>query len=293
MNFPPSAGTRPERPALNVAKATSRGTPAVPTSPLALEVRPGLVLGWGESTGRAPAADVVRLVYELQPGRMRLERFPPAPETTADAISRGFHAFIAITPATLDELLSGDGSAGAAQLRACAAERAVSFAHPLTPRARLALDSIRCCPFAGVCRVMALTARCHDLLVEFLTAWSATLQPRPTATVGPDDRVRLAAEILVRDLGAPPSLGELAAQVGLSETTLKRSFPQVHGTTVFGYVRARRMDEARRLLASGAATVLEAATLVGYSNPSNFAAAFRRQFGINPKTFQLRARGTR
>jgi AraC-like DNA-binding protein len=36
--------------------------------------------------------------------------------------------------------------------------------------------------------------------------------------------------------------------------------------------------------------VLEAATLVGYSNPSNFAAAFRLQFGVNPKTFQLAAR---
>lgn len=290
MNFSPSAGTWPERPAPGTAKATPRGTPAVPTSPLALEVRPGLVLGWGEPVGLATDATVVRLIYELQPGRMRLERFPPAPEATADTLNRGFHAFIAITPATLDELLSGDGSAGAAQLRACAAGRAVSFAHPLTPRARLALESIRCCPFSGVCRAMALTARCHDLLVEFLTAWTATLRPAPTTTVGPDDRVRLAAEILVRDLGAPPSLAELAAQVGLSETTLKRSFPQVHGTTVFGYVRARRMDEARRLLASGAATVLEAATLVGYSNPSNFAAAFRRQFGVNPKTFQLRAR---
>lgn len=292
MNFPPSAGTWPERPAPGTPRAAPRGTPVVPVAPLALEIRPGLVLGWGETAGLATDDAMVRLIYELQPGRMRLERFPSAPEATAATISRGFHASIAITPVTLDELLSGDGSAGAAQLRACAAGRAVSFVHPLTPRARLALESIRCCPFSGVCRAMALTARCHDLLVEFLTAWTAALQPAPTATVGPDDRVRLAAEILVRDLGAPPSLAELAAQVGLSETTLKRSFPQVHGTTVFGYVRARRMDEARRLLASGAATVLEAATLVGYSNPSNFAAAFRRQFGVNPKTYQLRARRT-
>lgn len=187
-------------------------------------------------------------------------------------------------------MFSGDSTAGADALRRFAAGEPETFEHPLTPRARLALESIRCCPFAGACRDMALTARCHDLLVEFLTAWTAALRPAPARTVGPDDRVRLAAEILERNLEAPPSLADLAAQVGLSETTLKRSFPQVHGTTVFGYIRARRMDEARRLLESGAATVLEASTHVGYSNPSNFAAAFRTQFGVNPKTFQLRAR---
>jgi AraC-like DNA-binding protein len=64
----------------------------------------------------------------------------------------------------------------------------------------------------------------------------------------------------------------------------------VFGTTVFGYLRARRMERARALLEAGKATVLEAAALVGYSNPSNFAAAFRREFGVNPKAFQLTAR---
>lgn len=201
-----------------------------------------------------------------------------------------FWAAVSMTPDAIEATLGRDPSAGAAALRRFAAGGGAPFEHPLTPRARLALDSIRCCPFTGACRDMALTARCHDLLVEFLTTWTTALETIPLPGVGPEDRVRLAAEILERDLEAPPCLAELAAQVGLSETTLKRSFPRVHGTTVFGYVRARRMEEARRLLESGAATVLEASAHVGYSNPSNFAAAFRRQFGVNPKTFQLSRR---
>ena len=115
------------------------------------------------------------------------------------------------------------------------------------------------------------------------------LQPA-APTVGPGDRLRLAAEILERDLEHPPSLERLAAEVGLSETTLKRGFRREFQTSVFGYVRTRRMDKARRLIETGAATVLEAATLVGYTNPSHFAAAFRQQFGVNPKAFQLGAR---
>lgn len=262
-----------------------------PTPPDRLEVRPGLVLRWGEGVlFDAFPAEAGGLVFQLspEPGRMSLRRARSGCGCATSAL--GFGVIVQLDGDAAEELLANDASVGAARLRAFAVGKPAEFEHPLTPRARLALDSIRCCPFAGACRDMALTARCHDLLVEFLTAWTAALQPAPAPTVGPDDRVRLAAEILERDLGAPPSLADLAAQVGLSETTLKRSFPQVHGTTVFGYIRARRMEEARRLLESGAATVLEAAAHVGYSNPSNFAAAFRAQFGLNPKTFQLRAR---
>ena len=91
-------------------------------------------------------------------------------------------------------------------------------------------------------------------------------------------------------LESPPTVEALARQVGLSETTLKRGFHQVFNTTVFGYLRGRRMERAREALQSGEATVLESAALVGYSNPSNFASAFRRQFGVNPKQFQRAVR---
>ncbi len=273
---------------------TNSGAPVLsgPTrpaeTPLAQTVRPGLILcGGTRALVLTPPPDAVAcLVYDLDAEKMSLHRAPPS-----DGAAPGFRAAIFLSLVAVEELFANDSSAGAAHLRRFAAGEGGGFSHPLTPRARLALESLRHCPFVGACRAMALTARCHDLLVELLVAWTESLQPAP-AGIGPADRVRLAAEILERDFEHPPSLAELATRVGLSETTLKRGFRQVFATTVFGYVRNRRMEEAGRLLESGAATVLEAATLVGYSNPSNFAAAFRQRFGVNPKTFQLRARQT-
>lgn len=212
---------------------------------------------------------------------MSLQREVPPTGTGTD-----FRAAIFLTIEAVDELLAGDRSSGAEHLRQVIAVAEPGVVCALTARARLALESIRRCPFAGACRAMALNARSHDLLVEFLTACSEHLQA-PSAGIGPGGRVRLAAEILQRHLENPPSLAALAVEVGLSETTLKRGFHRVFGTTVFGYVRQQRMAKARHLLELGAATVIEAATLVGYSNPSNFATAFRRQFGLNPKAFQL------
>ena len=42
------------------------------------------------------------------------------------------------------------------------------------------------------------------------------------------------------------------------------------------------MEVAKRLLREPHCTVAEVANQVGYANPSQFAAAFNRQFGITP-----------
>jgi AraC-like DNA-binding protein len=253
-----------------------------PQAPLcSQEIKPGLTLHWNHGPAPSLPAPAACLVFRLSTdgGWMRFVHEFPAPECAG--VSADFHVVISFTPEALAELLPDPAAVAHASVEA----------HPLTSAARLALESIRRCPFAGACRCMALSARCHDLLVEFLSALSSQPPTPPSPSLASvTDRIRTAAEILHRNLEHPPSVADLASQAGLSETTLKRGFSQVFGTTVYGYVRSRRMEHAHRLLESGAATVLEAATLVGYSNPSNFAAAFRRQFGLNPKTFQLSVR---
>ncbi|MGP1387536.1 MAG: helix-turn-helix transcriptional regulator [Thainema sp.] len=63
------------------------------------------------------------------------------------------------------------------------------------------------------------------------------------------------------------------------------------GTTVFGYLRDYRMQQAQRLLRSPHATVAQVAAQVGYRNPEAFSTAFRRKFSVSPKAYQLRQCG--
>lgn len=162
---------------------------------------------------------------------------------------------------------------------------------PLTPNARFNAESLRRCPFAGSCRELSLTARGLDLLAELLAALaqSCTSIEAPAHLPLEDTlaQVRQAGELLEESLDEPPTIAELAQRVRLSESTLKRGFRQVYGTSPFAHLRSLRMGRARDLLSSGKASVLEAAAYVGYSNPSHFATAFRRAFGVNPKTFQM------
>ena len=46
------------------------------------------------------------------------------------------------------------------------------------------------------------------------------------------------------------------------------------------------MHHAQRQLADGKLSVLHVAADLGYSNASHFAAAFRKQFGVNPSAFK-------
>jgi AraC-like DNA-binding protein len=267
-------------------------------------IQPGLSLQWGTCPAAAgvagswPEATAARLTFVitddiarthdrmfLNGGRASALDLPPAAHGA-------FQVTLGLSSDVLRNLFTDERTPGARRLRAFAAndgEAGLNF--PLTAAARLAVESIRRCPFAGACRTMALAARGIDLIVEFLTALSADDVPRPPAlTRGTGDQICVAAELLAQQLENPPTLAALARHVGLSETTLKRGFHHAFDTTVFGYLRLRRMERAHALLLSGEATVLEAAAFVGYSNPSNFAAAFRRHFGINPKEFQLTVR---
>lgn len=134
------------------------------------------------------------------------------------------------------------------------------------------------------------------LLVEAKTLeWLATLldQPvfSPCRAIVPQRDAReeaaltSAARILDTRCEEDHSIAQLSREVHLNEFKLKRGFRQRFNTTVFGYLRQRRMERARELLQSKDASVIEVANAVGYSNPSHFARAFKEAYGVNPSDF--------
>lgn len=84
-------------------------------------------------------------------------------------------------------------------------------------------------------------------------------------------------------LGASPSLEQLAADFGMSVSSLNRHFKTVFGTTVIAYLSEHRMTAAKRALEAEGASVAEAAYIAGFSTPENFSTAFRHRYSISPK----------
>ncbi|AMJ65668.1 hypothetical protein AXW84_09680 [Hymenobacter sp. PAMC 26628] len=81
----------------------------------------------------------------------------------------------------------------------------------------------------------------------------------------------------------------LAGTLALSRTQLHRKLKALTGQAPGDFIRLVRLTRAHALLASGAATVAEAAYQVGYGNPANFSTSFSRHFGYAPSEARRRA----
>lgn len=127
-----------------------------------------------------------------------------------------------------------------------------------------------------------------------LARWLAPLPSAPAAggTMGRDDRRALArvVDLLVSDLCYPPSLDRLAELAGMSHVRLNRCFRNAYGKTVFAWLRDYRLEQARRHLLEGEASVTEIAFLCGFSSSSHLAAAFRERYGYCPAELRRQRR---
>lgn len=151
------------------------------------------------------------------------------------------------------------------------------------------LQQILTCPYQGAFRQMFLEGKSLELLTLQLSRWAKDEQQATRSKCWkPQDLEKLdrAKEILRQSIEYPPSLIDLAQQVGLNDCKLKQGFRQLLGTTVFGYLRACQMERAKQLLRETDLYVTEIAAKVGYSSLPAFSNAFYKQVGVSPQAFR-------
>lgn len=123
-----------------------------------------------------------------------------------------------------------------------------------------------------------------DLFLEsFEEATDRGLTPRERR------QVLDARDVLLADLGAPPSLNRLATAVGTNRTKLNRGFQSVFGVSPYQYLHRARMAHARALLERGDLSVTDVAAQCGYEHVSNFSLAVKAFYGRGPSALRSRA----
>ncbi|WP_088323234.1 helix-turn-helix domain-containing protein [Polaribacter tangerinus] len=100
-------------------------------------------------------------------------------------------------------------------------------------------------------------------------------------------KIRKAKDIIISRMAEPPSLQELANEIGLNLKKLKEGFKQIYGDTVYSFLFDYKMEQARKLLESNQYNVNEVGVQVGYSTASHFIAAFKKKFGTTPKKYVM------
>ena len=99
-------------------------------------------------------------------------------------------------------------------------------------------------------------------------------------------QVRVVTDYIEEHLGEDISLTTLAGLVRLSPHHFCRAFRQSLGRSPCRYHGMRRMEQAKRLLASPNLTISDIALQSGFNETSTFTSAFRRATGVPPTMFR-------
>ena len=98
-------------------------------------------------------------------------------------------------------------------------------------------------------------------------------------------KIAKAKDVILKDIKNPPSLIELSKTIDLSLKNLKKGFKEIYGKPVYKYLFDFKMERAKQLLSNGNLNVNEVSYDLGYISSSHFIAAFKKKYGITPRTY--------
>jgi AraC-like DNA-binding protein len=103
-------------------------------------------------------------------------------------------------------------------------------------------------------------------------------------------RLCQARDLLAEHCEPTRSIAELAREVQISPFHFIRQFAAVFGVTPHQFRIQRRLDVAKRLLATGHYSVTDVCMEVGFSSLGSFSALFARRVGEPPSAYRRRVR---
>lgn len=101
------------------------------------------------------------------------------------------------------------------------------------------------------------------------------------------DKITAIGSVICDNISCHITISQLAAQFSLNQTTLKESFRQTFGCSVYAYAKCRKMFRAAELLTQTDMKIIDIAEEAGYCNASKFAKAFRDVMDTTPRSFRM------
>lgn len=167
---------------------------------------------------------------------------------------------------------------------------------PLCSKTRMVLDSLLSSSYDDTLENIFVNAQTQILLLYSMEcmmddkeeAEAITFSCKFLSNENDREKVNLAREILLEQLGEPITIKELSKKVAMNECYLKKGFKEMFGTTIFDFYQNQRMEHARYLLYEKGVSVTEVSMMLGYSSISHFSTAFKKQTGLKPCELLLR-----
>ena len=169
------------------------------------------------------------------------------------------------------------------------------FYLPITMRSTIsqAVSALLSCELVGSLRRIYFLAKANEILALSLDVLANELaQPEHVEhriSKSDFEQLREARRILQTEFNAVLKVGELATRVGMNASRMMQLFKRLFGETIFDFSQRVRMEFAAKLLEATDRSITDIAFEVGYDYPSNFTTAFKRHFGLPPRSVRQSA----
>jgi len=230
------------------------------------------------------------LVFDLETNHpsLRLYATGNEQETTHPRNSRIKKAGILISPSFLQHYLQKEMLSG---LRRHANHIPHPYTEPIPFEYRPLLEEIFHADLSSPLHHLLLHNRFLLLAEKFLYSFiNKTPQPQPAnitwakAKEKDIEALKSVMRVLCDDqLNKFPSIETLSKTAMMSSTKLKTRFKQIYGMKLYEFYNRHRLQQAKELLRTGNYSVKQVGVNIGFSNLSNFAKAFKKEFGVLPR----------
>ncbi len=216
----------------------------------------------------------------LGPGAItRFNAHQPVP-TLHSALKDGVVSgvFVRVAPDDMEAVMGAD------TLRVL--EQCPAHVGRVSDLARTVAWQMRGCTLSGPARRLYLAGKALEMMGEtFLQPEDAAPRGSSLAWTARDIACFHAARaIVLAELADPPAVTMLARRVGTNARKLSQGFADLFGAPVYTFVKARRLEEARRMIEAGETSISRVAQRFGYQ-PAHFSTEFKRRFGHAPSAF--------
>ncbi|MEU1853870.1 AraC family transcriptional regulator [Streptomyces sp. NPDC019990] len=130
--------------------------------------------------------------------------------------------------------------------------------------------------------IPALAPRVESEIIYRLLTGPLGPALRQAAAADPSTRIRSVITWLGDRFTEPVSIGQIAAEAGMSPATLHRHFKAATGMSPLRYQKHLRLLSARRQLLAGDVTAAQVAHTVGYTSTTQFSREYRAFYGLPP-----------
>ena len=117
---------------------------------------------------------------------------------------------------------------------------------------------------------------------------------RPSASAGQNAmrsgllgwQVHLVRDYIEAHMGEQIRVSDLSAIVQRSEAHFARAFKRSYGQTPHSYLVGRRLEQARKLMLAGDASISDIAAACGFGDQAHLCNQFRRRYGRSPAAWR-------